>query len=74
MQSTGLHMIAAIFFVLFLLVLGLLVIVFTYVEEIVRRVRELSLPRSPRVVKVDSQRAEAARKVIASRRRNASDE
>lgn len=49
------HTIAALFFIVFLLVLGVLVIIATYVEEIARRLRSMSHQKP-------------ARRVVASKR------
>jgi hypothetical protein len=74
MQGTALHLIAAVFFMMALIIIALLMLVYTYVDEIVRRVRAMALPSVTRSRRVSQEDNEKVRRIIAGRKKEISRE
>ena len=68
MTGQGLHIVASVFFVLLLIVLGLVALVFTYVDEILGVVRGLAAVKVQRRVTRDEN--DTARRMIAAKRKD----
>jgi hypothetical protein len=64
MQGQAMHLIASVFFVLGLLVLGLVLMIYTYVDEILSTVRELSKVRKRIVTREEN---DTARRIISAK-------
>jgi hypothetical protein len=64
MQGQAMHLIASVFFVLGLMVLGLVIMVYTYVDEILTMVRELSKVKRRVVTREEN---ETARRIISAK-------
>jgi uncharacterized membrane protein len=69
MQGTALHLIAAVFFMMALIIIALLMLVYTYVDEIVRRVRAMAMPSVSRGRRISREENDAARKIISERKK-----
>jgi len=68
MTGQGLHIVASVFFVLLLVVLGLVALIFTYVDEILGQVRALSAVKVQR--RVTREENDTARRMIAAKRKD----
>lgn len=64
MQGQAMHLIASVFFVLGLIVLGLVLMIYTYVDEILATVRELSKVRKRIVTREEN---DTARRIISAK-------
>ena len=64
MQGQAMHLIASVFFVLGLIVLGLVLMIYTYVDEILSTVRELSKVRKRIVTREEN---DTARRIISAK-------
>jgi hypothetical protein len=64
MQGQAMHLIASVFFVLGLIVLGLVLMIYTYVDEILTTVRELSKVRKRIVTREEN---DTARRIISAK-------
>ena len=67
MQGQALHIVASVFFVLLLIVLGLVALIFTYVDETLEKVRALSAIKIRRVTREEN---DTARRLIAAKRKD----
>jgi len=64
MQGQAIHIIASVFFVLGLIVLGMVMMIYTYVDEILTKVRELSKVKRRVVTREEN---DAARRIISAK-------